>query len=81
MSHSLTSANGSYNEKQIVQKRNNSQLFLSTPIFFVVVVVVGGGGGGEGCGWGLLQGWALVKFSSQQDGHLFQVSTNLRLGA
>ena len=80
MSHSLTSANGSYNEKQIVQKRNNSQLFLSTPIFFVVVVVVGGGGG-EGCGWGLLQGWALVKFSSQQDGHLFQVSTNLRLGA
>ena len=42
MSHSLTSANGSYNEKQIVQKRNNSQLFLSTPIFFVVVVVVGG---------------------------------------
>ena len=43
MSHSLTSANGSYNEKQIVQKRNNSQLFLSTPIFFVVVVVVGGG--------------------------------------
>ena len=80
MSHSLTSANGSYDEKQIVQKRNNSQLFLSTPIFFVVVVVVGGGGG-EGCGWGLLQGWALVKFSSQQDGHLFQVSTNLRLGA
>ena len=80
MSHSLTSANGSYNEKQIVQKRNNSQLFLSTRIFFVVVVVVGGGGG-EGCGWGLLQGWALVKFSSQQDGHLFQVSTNLRLGA
>ena len=63
-----------------MQKRNNSQLFLSTPIFFVVVVVVGGGGG-EGCGWGLLQGWALVKFSSQQDGHLFQVSTNLRLGA
>ena len=80
MSHSLTSANGSYDEKQIVQKRNNSQLFLSTPIFFVVVVVVGGGEG-EGCGWGLLQGWALVKFSSQQDGHLFQVSTNLRLGA
>ena len=80
MSHSLTSANGSYDEKQIVQKRNNSQLFLSTPIFFVVVVVVGGGGE-EGCGWGLLQGWALVKFSSQQDGHLFQVSTNLRLGA
>ena len=78
MSHSLTSANGSYDEKQIVQKRNNSQLFLSTPIFVVVVVVVGGG---EGCGWGLLQGWALVKFSSQQDGHLFQVSTNLRLGA
>ena len=46
MSHSLTSANGSYDEKQIVQKRNNSQLFLSTPIFVVVVVVVGGGGGG-----------------------------------
>ena len=46
MSHSLTSANGSYDEKQIVQKRNNSQLFLSTPIFFVVVVVVGGGGRG-----------------------------------
>ena len=45
MSHSLTSANGSYDEKQIVQKRNNSQLFLSTPIFFVVVVVVRGGGG------------------------------------
>ena len=44
MSHSLTSANGSYDEKQIVQKRNNSQLFLSTPIFVVVVVVVGGGG-------------------------------------
>ena len=43
MSHSLTSANGSYDEKQIVQKINNSQLFLSTPIFFVVVVVVGGG--------------------------------------
>ena len=79
MSHSLTSANGSYDEKQIVQKRNNSQLFLSTPIFVVVVVVVGGGG--EGCGWGLLQGWALGKLSSQQDGHLFQVSTNLRLGA
>ena len=80
MSHSLTSANGSYDEKQIVQKINNSQLFLSTPIFVVVVGVVGGGGE-EGCGWGLLQGWALVKFSSQQDGHLFQVSTNLRLGA
>ena len=51
----------------------------SCPLEVFIVVGVGG----EGCGWGwaLIRGWALIKFSSQQDGRLFEAGANLRLGA
>ena len=51
-------------------------------------------GGGRGClfefelegegvrwGWALIKGWALINFFCPQDGRLFEVDTNSRLGA
>ena len=32
-------------------------------------------------GWALIRGWALIKFFCLQDGRLFEVGTNSRLGA
>ena len=34
-----------------------------------------------GWGWALIRGWALIKFFCLQDGRLFEVGANLRLGA
>ena len=31
-------------------------------------------------GWALIQGWALINFFCLQDGCLFKVGANLRLG-
>ena len=33
-----------------------------------------------GWGWALIRGWALIKFFCLQDGRLFEVGTNSRLG-
>ena len=33
-----------------------------------------------GWGWALIRDWALIKFFCLQDGHLFEVGTNSRLG-
>ena len=38
-------------------------------------------GTGGGVGWALIRGWALIKFFCFQDGHLFEVGANSRLGA
>ena len=32
-------------------------------------------------GWALVRGWALIKFFCLQDGRLFEVGANSRLGA
>ena len=32
-------------------------------------------------GWALIRGWALIKFFCLQDGRLFEVGANSRLGA
>ena len=57
----------------IVGKDRHELKLEQTGLFFQVL----------GCGWGwaLIRGWALVKFSSQQDGRLFEVDADLRLGA
>ena len=34
-----------------------------------------------GWGWALIRGWALIKFFCLQDGRLFKVGANSRLGA
>ena len=34
-----------------------------------------------GEGWALIRGWALIKFFCLQDGRLFEVGANSRLGA
>ena len=34
-----------------------------------------------GWGWALIRGWALIKFFCVQDGRLFKVGANSRLGA
>ena len=34
-----------------------------------------------GWGWVLIRGWALIKFFCLQDGRLFEVGANSRLGA
>ena len=34
-----------------------------------------------GWGWTLIRGWALIKFFCLQDGCLFEVGANSRLGA
>ena len=38
---------------------------------------------GEGgrVGWAVIRGWALIKFFCLQDGRLFEVGANSRLGA
>ena len=36
---------------------------------------------GEGVGWALIRGWALINFFCLQDGRLFEVGANSRLGA
>ena len=33
-----------------------------------------------GWGWALIRGWVLIKFFCLQDGRLFKVGTNSRLG-
>ena len=66
MSHKVTSENGSVYEKQIGQLRNNNQNF-SCPLHFL------GGEGGRGRWWALIQGLAVINFSSIQDGYLFKV--------
>ena len=38
-------------------------------------------GGRWGGGWALIRGWALIKFFCLQDGRLFEVGANSRLGA
>ena len=40
-----------------------------------------GSGRVVGWGWALIRGWALIKFFCLQDGRLFEVGANLRLGA
>ena len=40
-----------------------------------------GGGKGYKWGWVLIRSQVLIKFSSQQDGRLFEVGSKLRLGA
>lgn len=67
MSHKVTSENGSVDEKQIGQLRNNNQNF-SCPLHFF-----GGGEGGRGRWWALIQGLAVINFSSIQDGYLFKM--------
>ena len=37
--------------------------------------------GEAGWGWALIRGWALIKFFCLQDGRLFEVVANSRLGA
>ena len=37
--------------------------------------------GVSGVGWALIRGWALINFFCLQDGRLFEVSANSRLGA
>ena len=66
MSHKVTSENGSVDEKQIGQLRNNNQNF-SCPLHFLW------GEGGRGRWWALIQGLAVINFSSIQDGYLFKV--------
>ena len=66
MSHKVTSENGSVDEKQIGQLRNNNQNF-SRPLHFFW------GEGGRGRWWALIQGLAVINFSSIQDGYLFKV--------
>ena len=58
----------------IVGKDRHELKLEQTGLFFFQVL---------GCGWGwaLIRGWALVKFSSQQDGRLFEVDADLRLGS
>ena len=34
-----------------------------------------------GWGWALIRGWVLIKFFCLQDGRLFEVGANSRLGA
>ena len=34
-----------------------------------------------GWGWALIRGWALIKFFCLQDGRLFEVGADSRLGA
>ena len=82
MSHSVTSANGSYDQRSSKEIITNSscplQFFVVVAVAVVVVVVVGGVGWGVcGLGWALTRGWALIKFSSQRDGCLFEVVANL----
>ena len=36
---------------------------------------------GVGWGWAIIQGWALINFFCLQDGYLFEVGANARLGA
>ena len=36
---------------------------------------------GREVGWALIRGWALIKFFCLQDGRLFEVGANSRLGA
>ena len=38
-------------------------------------------GVGGGVGWALIRGWALIQFFCLQDGRLFEVGANSRLGA
>ena len=40
-----------------------------------------GSGRVVGWGWALIRGWALIKFFYLQDGRLFEVGANSRLGA
>ena len=40
-----------------------------------------GSGREVGWGWALIQAWALIKFFCLQDGRLFKVGANSRLGA
>ena len=40
-----------------------------------------GSGRVVGWGWALIRGWALIKFFCLQDGRLFEVGANSRLGA
>ena len=40
-----------------------------------------GSGRVVGWGWALIRGWALIKFFYLQDGRLFEVGANARLGA
>ena len=39
------------------------------------------GGDGVGWGWVLIRGWALINFFCLNDGRLFEVGANSRLGA
>ena len=36
---------------------------------------------GEEVGWAFIRGWALINFFCLQDGRLFEVGANSRLGA
>ena len=36
---------------------------------------------GGSLGWVLIRGWALINFSSLEEGRLFEAGVNLRLGA
>ena len=40
-----------------------------------------GSGRVVGWGWALIRGWALIKFFCLQNGRLFEVGANSRLGA
>ena len=40
-----------------------------------------GSGRVVGWGWALIRGWALIKFFCLQDGRLFELGANSRLGA
>ena len=40
-----------------------------------------GSGREVGWGWALIRGWALIKVFCLQDGRLFEVGANSRLGA
>ena len=81
MSQRLTSANGSYDQRSSKEIITNSscllQFFVVVAVAVVVVVVGGVGWGVCGLGWALTRGWALIKFSFQRDGCLFEVVVNL----
>ena len=66
--------------------------FISISIYIIHIIrLVCISGTTEHRGWGgksttknfapFIRGWALAKFSSQQDKHLFELGANLRLGA
>ena len=73
MSHSVTSANGSVDEKQMEQWKNNNQYSSRPASFFFALVVVWGG-----C---LSQVGRLLTSSPLEEGRLFEAGANLRLGA